>query len=174
MTGERISAETVTQTWQRMAQTPLHEAPRFVDQLRKEQPVICGYLLSLDSPPFIQHEGGIIFYLGVVVWQIMKQSKRQLCKVTRRGLERAEKVNYDFLERITSDTEADFVSATQSLLERYPEPEVLRFIVEAIMEEEEDRDPEDPPLREECRGLAFVHLKTVLDALGDSLGPQQR
>ena len=65
------------------------------------------------------------------------------------------------------DTDADFVSATQSMLEKYPEPEVFRYVVEAIMEK--DDDPADPPLRDESRGLAFLYLKIVLDAFVSSL-----
>lgn len=163
-----ISAETVTQTWERMSQTPVSAAPQLVEEMKEEQPLILGYLLSLDDFPFNQHEGEIIFYIGMVVWQIMKQSSRHLHKVTRRKLRKAEEANYDFLELLASDTEADFVSATQTMLEKHPEPEVLRYIVEAIMEEE-DYEPDDPPIRDEYRGLAFVHLKIVLDAFVDSL-----
>jgi hypothetical protein len=38
---------------------------------------------------------------------------------------------------------------------------VLRYIVEALMEP----DPEDVALSDEAVGIAFLHLKTVLDAL---------
>jgi hypothetical protein len=44
------------------------------------------------------------------------------------------------------------------MLKNYPEPEVLRYILEAIMEEAE-YEPDDPPIRDEYRGMAFVHLK---------------
>ncbi len=53
------------------------------------------------------------------------------------------------------------MSATQAILEAYPEPEVLRYIVEALMEP----DPEDVELSDEAVGIAFLHLKTVLDVL---------
>lgn len=165
---DTISAETVTQTWQRIAQTSVSEAPQMVEQMTEEQPLILSFLLSLDGFPFNAHEREIIFYIGMVTWQIMKQSKRRLNKVTRRKLRKAEQANYDLLELLASDTEADFVSATQTMLDNHPEPEVLRYIVEAIMEEEE-YEPDDPPIREEYRGLAFVHLKIALDALVDSL-----
>ena len=59
------------------------------------------------------------------------------------------------------------------MIATYPEPEVLRYIVEAIMEEE-DYDPDDPPIRDEYRGLAFAHLKTVLDAFISSLAAAPR
>jgi hypothetical protein len=166
---EAISAQTVMKVWQDMAQTPVEDATRFVAQMKDEQPVILVYLTYLDDLPFNQYEREIVFYLGMVVWQMIKQSKKRLHKVTRKKLEKAEEANYEMLSFMASDTEADFVSATRTMLEQCREPEVLRYIVEAIMEE--DDDPDNPPIRDEYRGLAFVHLKTVLDAFIDSLVP---
>jgi hypothetical protein len=40
--------------------------------------------------------------------------------------------------------------------------------------EEEDYDPDDLPIRDEYRGLAFVYLKTVLDAFIGSLAGAPR
>lgn len=163
-----ISAETVTQVWQQIAQKPVRQAPRLVAQMKAEQPAILAYLLALEALPFNAHEHQLVFYLGLVVWQIMKHSDRRLRKVTRRKLDQADAANHGFLELLASDTDADFVSATQTLLETYPEPEVLRYLIAALMEEE-DYAPDDLPIRDEYRGLAFVHLKTVLDALINSL-----
>jgi hypothetical protein len=171
---DMISAETVTRVWQDMARVSAEEAPRFVNQMQAEQPVIIAYLLALEDSIFNEHEREIIFYLGMVVWQMMKQSKRRLRKVTERKLKQAEEANFDFLEHLSASPEADFESATQAMIATYPEPEVLRYVVEAIMEEEEDYDPDDPPVRDEYRGLAFVHLKTVLDALTSSLAAAPR
>lgn len=162
-----ISAETVTKVWQDMAQTPVEEASALVAQMKDEQPIILVYLTYLDDFPFNQYEKEIVFYLGMVVWQIMKQSKKRLHKATRKKVEKAEEANFEMLNMLSSDTDADFMSATRTMLEQYSEPEVLRYIVEAVMEE--DDDPDNPPIREEYRGLAFIHLKTVLDTFIDSL-----
>jgi len=178
MEGEKqmtvmVSAETVTRVWQDMAQVSADEAPRFVQQMEEEQPAVMAYLLAVGDALFNQHEQEIIFYLGMVVWQVMKQSKRRLRKVTEERLDQAEEANLDFLERFSASPEADFESATQEMLDTYPEPEVLRYIVEAI-NEEEDYDPDDPPIRDEYRGMAFVYLKTVLDAFISSLAAAPR
>jgi hypothetical protein len=165
--SEPISAQTVTHVWQEIAQAQPDEVPQLVEQMKQEQPVIMVYLLALDDMPFSQYEREIVFYLGLVIWQIMKESPRRLLKVSRKKLRRAEAANEEVLSYLASDTEADFVSATQRMLETYPEPEVLRYLLEALMEE--DDDPENPPIREEYRGLAFILLKTMLDALVDSL-----
>jgi hypothetical protein len=169
--NEMISAETVTQTWQRMAQTPIPKAPELVSQMNAEQPVLLAYLISAKSLPFNQNECQLVLYVGVVVWQIMKQSRHRLNKVTRKKMQKAERDNEKFLARLTSHSEDELVHLSQRLLAQYPEPEVLRYIWEAIMEE--DPDPEEEPIREEYKGLAFIHLKVALDALINSLGPRR-
>ena len=164
-----ISAETVTKTWQAMSQLEPDDAADLVNEMTQEQPVILTYLLVLDDTPFNQHEKELVFYLGMVVWQMMKQSPKRLLKVTRKKLNRAENANLESLDFLGSDTEADFFSATQFMLENYEEPEVLGYIIEALMDEEEYEESGDIPIREEYRGLAFVHLKIALDAFIDSL-----
>ncbi len=124
---------------------------------------------SVDEGARSQHEKKLIHYLGVVVWQMVKQSSKRLLKVTRKKLNRAEDTNLENLDFLASDTEADFVSATRFMLERYAEPEVLGYIIEALMDEEEYEETGDIPIRDEYRGLAFIHLKIALDAFIASL-----
>ena len=166
-----ISSQVVTQTWQRMSQTPVDQAPELVDQMKAEQPVVLSYLLHEEDFPFNEYERELIFYIGMVVWQIMKQSEQQLYKVTRKKLRKAEELNVGFLEDLASSSEGDFIRSVQQLLRTYAEPEVLRYILEAIMEEDE---PEEPGIRDEYKGLAFVHLKILLDAFISSLAPRLR
>ncbi len=164
-----ISPEIVTQTWERMATAGPEDAVPLLEQMSQEQPIALAYLRAMsESPPLNEQDGQIMFYIGLVVWQIMRQSPQRLRKVTERKIERAEKGNEEALEIMASDTAADCVSATEHMLETYPEPHVLRYIVEAIMEDE-DHDPDDPPIQDEVRGLVFVYLKTLLDAFVASL-----
>ena len=78
---DMISAETVTQVWQDMAQASADEAPHFINEMRVEQPVVLAYLLAVGDALFNQHERELIFYLGMVVWQMMKQSKNMNNKI---------------------------------------------------------------------------------------------
>ena len=162
-----ISAETVTQVWQEVAQTPAQDASSLISKMKAEQSEILAYLLASEAYHLNRHEVEQVFYIGMVVWQIMTRSEKQLRRVTRRKLKSADQANEAFLDTLASDTEADFTSATRAMFENYPEPEVLRYVLEALMEDDE-RDPDDPLIRDEYRGLAFMLLKTVLDALIDS------
>jgi hypothetical protein len=162
---EPISYEIVTKTWERMADTPVYQAEGLIHQMERQQPNLLAYLLAQDEEIFSQPERETILYVGMVIWQVMKQGKRKPRKVTQKKIFEAEEVNYDFLEQLSEDTEGDFMSATLAMLENYAEPEVFRYIVEAIMEDEADDQEEDSPMQDENRGLAFLILKTALDAL---------
>lgn len=168
---EKVSAEIVEQTWQRVAQTPPSDVSTLVDQMREEQPYIMVYLLATADAEFEPHEGETLFYVGMVTWQMMTQSSGQLQQVGEKVLEKAEAANFEFLEQFAEEENADLEMAVRAILETYPEPEVFRYIVEAIMEEEEAGDP---PMSDEWRGLAFVYLKTVLDAMIASLAHPHR
>lgn len=164
-----ISADTVTRTWQRVGAMPAHEAPRLVEQMRKEQPVILAYLMAMsEQPEFSPDDREIVFYLGMVVWQIMRQSPRRLRRVSERMLDQVLQANEDQLKKLASGTGADLYHASRTIVDGHAEPEVLRYVVEALMDEDA-RDPDDPPLSAESVGLAFLSLKNILDALVLSL-----
>ncbi|HDQ71265.1 MAG TPA: hypothetical protein ENN19_04105 [Chloroflexi bacterium] len=165
-----ISEKTVADTWQRMSQTSIHQISQLVNQMRVEQPVVMSYLLNLDDFPFTQHERELIFYIGMVAWQMMKRGKKQLYQVTAERLREAEDFNIAILDRLSTTKENRLIEITQIILQEYSEPEVLHYIVEAIME----KDIEEPGFRDEYTGLAFVHLKIILDALIASLAPRPR
>jgi hypothetical protein len=84
-------------------------------------------------------------------------------RITEQFLEKAEQANEALLEKMGGDSEGDFLSAAESLALQSDEPEVFRYIVEAIMEDDEG-NPENPPFSEDHLGVAFLHLKIVLDA----------
>ena len=163
MDQESISYETVNDVWNKLIQTPPEQAQEIVEEMEREQPEVMFFLLDLEDFPFNEHEAQIIFTSGLIVWQIMLHSIQPIGRVTDQMLDQAEDANYEFLEMLAGDTAADFDSASMAMVEHYSEPEVLRFVVESVMEDEA-YDPSDPPIREEYRGLAFVHLKTELDA----------
>jgi len=163
-----ISSEVVTQTWQRMAQASELQATKLVEQMNDEQPVVLRYLVQLRDLPFSKYEYELVFYIGLVVWQIMKQSDQQLYTVTRKRLRKAEESNTEFLEQLASSSEGRFIESGQLLVREHPEPEVLRYIVETIQEEQ----PDEPGFRAASLGLAFIHLKIVLDAFVSSLAPR--
>ena len=159
-----ISAKTVTQTWQRMGQIPLHKISQVIDQMQQEQPYIMGYLMAVGDAMFLPHECETLFYVGMVLWQIMRQSSGGLDRVTPATLDQAEEASLAFMEQIEQTGTENPEEMIRAMIETYPEPEVLRYAVEAIMEPG-DEEIDGPPIRDAYRGMAFLYLKIVLDAM---------
>jgi hypothetical protein len=160
-----ISPETVMDVVERVSSIPHELAPALATEMASEQPSVLAYLLAMSEDESLdREEGQVIVYVGMVLWQVTKQVPAYQRKVTEEDMDAAEKANEDFLKRLSSDSAGDFVGASQSMVEDYPEPAVLRYVVEALMEDDEG-NTENPPIREENIGLAFFHLKVVLDAL---------
>lgn len=155
---EPISADIVESTWQRMAAMPSREAPKLVARMEKEQPVVMAYLMAVDHDLFNQEERELLLYLGMVVWQIMSQGSTPLPRVTEKALDRAEKSNMKTIESLMDASEADFTETARTMIENYSQPEVLRYVVEALVEAVEDEE-----VRDENMGIMMLDLKTVID-----------
>ena len=155
-----ISMETVDMVWQRMAELSEEEATHMIQQMEREQPELQTYLLAVDDE-FEEDEAEIIFYLGVVAWQMMKQGGRRMGKITEAQIDKVDELNFTFFNNLSED-EQNLEVVTMKMLEEYPEPNVLGYVINALMD---DEDPEDPGIRDELVGLAFLHLKTAVDAM---------
>jgi hypothetical protein len=159
-----ISAETVTRTLERISAMNPAQVQVMVNEMSKEQPFILAYLLATsENEAFDEGETETFIHAGVVIWQLMRQNPNGTRSITERRLKKAEKANEALLEKMASDSEGDFISAAEATVVNSPEPEVLRYITEALMEDEEG-NPDNPPISEEHLGAAFLHLKIVLDA----------
>jgi hypothetical protein len=158
---EPVSDALVAEVWQEMAVLPASQVPGLINQMQDDQPALLAYLLALEGYKLPQEEFEVLLYLGIAVWQMMKRAQPRLQRVSIKKLERAEAENTQTLTFMGADTPGDFLSATREMLDSYPEPTVLRYIVEALLE----TNPEDVELSAATIGIAFLHLKTALDAL---------
>ena len=159
---DQITSEIVEETWKRMAAMSWREAQKLAKLFVKQQPVVASYLLVVDSDVLNQDERQLLFYLGTVVWQMMSQGKTPLPTVTEDDLFRAEDTNIKMVEYLQGETESGFRQVTETILNSHQQPEVLRYVIEALMEEPE----EGCIIRDENLGIMFLDLKTVIDCFG--------
>ncbi|MCD6471788.1 hypothetical protein J7K55_01510 [Candidatus Aerophobetes bacterium] len=150
-----IPLKVVERTWRKMSTMPLQKLPNLINFMRKQQPFVLAYLLAIGHEIFNQDEQEQLLYLGVVVWQIMSQGSKPLTKITGDALDEAEKTNMKMLEYLAGELEAGFMDTTKKIISNYPQPEVLKYVVEALMEEPE----EDYFVRDENKGYIFIYLK---------------
>ncbi len=160
-----ISADTIDLVLEGMSSKTPAQAQALVNRMSKEQPEILAYLLAMSEyEDFNQEETEMFLYIGIVIWQIMKQRPGGCARVREKHLEEVHRANEEVLEKMASDSAGDFVGATVSMVESYPEPEVLRYLTEALMENDEGA-PDRVRMRPDNLGYAFLHLKIVMDAL---------
>jgi len=156
---EPISSEIVERTWKKIGKMSPLEIPKMAYRMREEQPIILAYLLVAGHDILNQDERELLLYLGVVVWQIMSQGSRPLAKITEDVLNEVVRTNLEMIESLESKSEAGFTDAMKEMLGSYPQPEVLKYVVEALVEEHE----EGCLIRDENKGMMMLYLKTVID-----------
>lgn len=157
-----ISPEIVEATWKRIGGMSPSQIPKLIQQMEREQPVILVYLMAAGDDILNRDERELLLYLGVVVWQIMLQGDTLPPEVSEEDLAEVEKSNTKMLEYLGGEMEDDFVKTTQKIMVNYGQPEVLKYIIEALMEDEEDL------IRDENKGMLVIFLKTVIDCLNNT------
>jgi hypothetical protein len=154
-----IPEEIVEQTWKRMSAQPIEKAESLVNTMQKEQPFALIYLLAVGGDLLNEEERNLLVYLGIVVWQMMKQGEAPLSKVTEDKLEEAEEKNFKMLNSLAGKSERAFQEAALEMIEDYPQVAVLKYVFEALMEEPE----EEVEIRDENLGIIAIYLKTIID-----------
>ena len=129
--------------------------------MQEQHPFVLVYLLAVGSDILNEDERELLLYLGMVIWQIMSQGDTPLTKVTEDDLDKAEEANMKMLEYLEGESEAGFMDVTEKMISNYGQPEVLKYAVEALMEEPE----EGCLIRDENKGIMMIYLKTVIDCL---------
>ncbi len=160
---ETISSEIVEKTWREMSSTPPEDFPEIIEQITKEQPIVLAYLLGVGGDTLNQDERELLLYLGIVIWQIMLQAESSLPQVTEEIMDNAETLNMEMLEYLEGEAENDFINTVVMISNNYQQPEVLKYIVEALMEETN----EDCVITNENKGIMMIYLKSVIDCFNN-------
>jgi hypothetical protein len=152
-----IPAAIVEATWKKIAEYPPLYGNKLITQLNKEQPVILAYLLAIGDVELNQDEKELLLYLGMVVWQIMAKGGKAP-KVTKEMIDEAEAANFEVLDELTDNFSEKKIA---EILQNYNQIEVLKYVIEALMEEPEAGSA----IRDEYLGMMMNYLKTVIDCL---------
>jgi len=156
----KISSEIVERTWREMSSMPPLKLPKLVNKLSKEQPAIVAYFLVVGDEFLNEDEQELLLYLGLVVWQVMSNGASPIPEVTEKMVEEAEDKNIKMLEYLEGESESGFIETVETIVENYNQPEVLQFVVEGLIEEDEE---DNANIREESIGMMMIYLKTVID-----------
>ncbi len=159
-----ISFENIDTTLDRISGMSLAQTKLLVKQMSTEQPYVLVYLLAAsENEAFTDEEAELFFFVGSVLWQVMRQNPNGKRQISEKNILNATNVNESLLKKMATDSEGDFFSVSEKIVLNSPEPEVLRYITDSLMEED-DEILDKPSFRDDKLGVAFLHLKIVLDA----------
>ena len=65
------------------------------------------------------------------------------------------------MEYLAGEPESEFTDTVEKIMETYSQSELLRFIIEKLMEEPE----KGVELREDTIGMIVLYLKTIIDCI---------
>lgn len=136
---QTIPEELVERMWKKMSDTPFEKMPKLIDAMTREQPVIVAFLMGASHDDLNQAERELQFYLGAVVWQIMRQDK-SLKRVNEKRMDEFIERTEKMAEFLMGESDVDFVNSSINIFENHNQRNVLRYVVEALFEEEEDSD----------------------------------
>lgn len=117
--------------------------------------------MAAGSDIFNLDERELLLYLGVVVWQIMSKGSTSLPKIKVKTLDKIENLNMKMIEYLKGKSYIEFIDNAENIINNYSQPEVLKYVIEALMEETE----EGCLIRDENKGIVAIYLKTVNDCL---------
>lgn len=128
-----------------------------INEMQEKQPVLLGYYFSENFQPFTQAEKEYMLFLALVVWKAVEDSTEHVPRVEEEAISKAEDDNW---EQFMNHKSKDFRARLTPFFEQYPQEDLLAFVEDALIEDEEDE-----VITTEGRAALFISLKTGIDCL---------
>lgn len=207
---QTLSEDLVERMSQKISTLPFERMPKLIETMSKEQPIIVAFLMGANHDELNQAERELQFYLGAVVWQIMRKGTPPPRRVPEQRMDELVERTEKMAEFLMGESDVDFVNSSIAIFENHNQRNVLRYVVEALFEdeevvdddfeEEEEGQEEERPdfldklyqisrheraktaitteyggeeeddavedeVRSRMKGIIFLNLKTVVEAL---------
>lgn len=134
-----------------------------IESFSEAQPVLLTYLMTMGESDFDLDENELMLFLGVILWQTYLRADHEIGQIEESHLDGIQEQNVKMLEYLAEEGEDGFEQVARNLMEESPQPQLLRFLVQIIFEEEADI------IKPTNQGIMFIFLKVVIDAIESSL-----
>ncbi len=131
-------------------------------ELNDRQPALAPFVLSNNEGSFDEGEEAFLLYLLLIIWKSHEQVNGPQPAIEPEELEAAEESNWELLEQLPASVKK-FRERLDVLFEGSPQEDLLAFVEDALLEDEEG---DGLPVTREGREPIFVLMKTVIDCLG--------
>lgn len=160
-----IPAESIESRQTRISNLSEEALEELIDQASEEQPFMLAYLMSAGEAEFNDSEQELLLYIGVVVWQIMRAEGVPLREISEENLETAEETNRQLIEYLEGEPEHEVLETVETVIGSYNQDDLLRFVIESIMDEEDEAYDNTEPVRDSMKGMLIFYLKILIDCL---------
>ena len=138
-----------------------------IEELREEQPAILAYLFNEELKVLTLKEKEYLLYLILVIWKSIEATvEESIAKVSPDTFTQREEENWSIID---GQKKKHFRDKLDVFFDGYPQEDLLAFVEDALVEEEE----EDDIVTSEGREALFVILKTVLDCWTQYTGDEK-
>ena len=134
---------------------------KLLDKFCNEQPHITAWLLGDDFEILTEAEQDYLFFLAMVIYESCVRKTQDRSERNGDSIREAEEANWGILEASAGKSFRDRVTA---LFDSSEEEDLLAFIEDSLIEDEEE---DEPIVTKIGREPMFVALKSVVDVLLD-------
>jgi hypothetical protein len=157
----QVPRETIEAVWEQQTDYSEEEWSRWVDQFAQEQPALLVYLGAADQAVReSEDDGSELMPLAALIYDSLR-ARVSLPVIDPDTIEVAEDTNIALLRSLDNASEAEHHAVVESLVNNYPQSPMIAFIMERLMEGNE----ETPELAPDHVGMELLYLKTMIDAL---------
>ncbi len=165
-----IPEEAVRRAWDELNDLHPSQSMKYIDELQERQPLLLGYLTHTGDGYFSQEEKELFMFLGLAIIRAFENAGVELPPVDENGILAAEKRNASMVQYLAEEPENDVLGTVFNIWQGYRQRGLLRFIIEAMVEDEEE---EEVMIQDENRAFMFISLKTLIDCLDAAGEPGQ-
>ena len=155
-----ISEKVVEKTWQEVAAFSPVRANKEMIEIGNSQPELLAFVIE-STEEMNQEAKELGIYMFFVIYRMFQKTQGKIKKISSEEIIKCYEHNESLMERLEGAHEK-FLDRVASL-QTSRQPYVVRYLVDALMEEDEGEDAVE--LTEEEKGLLFLSLKTVIDVL---------
>jgi hypothetical protein len=160
---EKLDSQTIEKSWNSMEDMDPDTIPSLINELGRKQPFVLTYLMATGHDILSEQEREALLFMGVMIWQILNEIYSDIAVITGDNLENHESKNHQMLEYLAGESESDFLDTVETIMSKYHQPELLRFIISKL-DEEPERGIE---LSDDNMGMIVIYLKTVIDCFDE-------
>ena len=160
-----IPEEVVESTWREVSSIDPADGAKLMEDAAQRQPALLAYVMA-STDQWRPEVSELAIYLYYVVLQMFEVSApRGLQQVSNPALDQQVERNESLMDRLQPAHERFLERAAE--VESVKQPFVLRYVSEALLE---DEHPDiTPPLTDEETGRLYLTLKIVVDALDEAI-----